>query len=61
VTAGLFSLMLPETLNKKMPDTVAEIERAGRRKKGCCGSDEMEEIEEMDTIAAAPKELPDAE
>jgi OCT family organic cation transporter-like MFS transporter 4/5 len=53
VTAGLFALMLPETLNKKMPDTVAEIERSGRRKKGL-------EIEEMNTIAAAPKELPDA-
>merc|ERR1712083_1016113 len=31
-SAGLFSLMLPETLNKKLPESVAEVERAGRRK-----------------------------
>ena len=30
VTAGLFSLMLPETLNKKMPESVAEIERSAK-------------------------------
>ena len=33
-TAGLFSLMLPETLNKKLPESVAEIERQGRQRKG---------------------------
>ena len=33
-SAGLFSLMLPETLNKKLPESVAEVERTGRRKKG---------------------------
>nr|XP_040575273.1 organic cation transporter protein-like isoform X2 [Lepeophtheirus salmonis] len=32
-TAGLFSLMLPETLNKKMPESVAEVENYRKRKK----------------------------
>ena len=34
-TAGLVALMLPETLNKKMPESVAEVERSakmGKRK-----------------------------
>ena len=30
--AGLLSLMLPETLNRKMPESVAEIERAAKKK-----------------------------
>jgi len=32
-SAGLFALMLPETLNKKMPESVAEVERAGERRR----------------------------
>jgi len=47
--AGVTSLMLPETLNKKMPESVAEIERAGRRKKG-------QETEEMNAVAAPAEE-----
>jgi len=43
--AGCTSLMLPETLNKRLPESVADVERAGRRKKG-------QESEEM--IAVAP-------
>merc|ERR1719507_1723656 len=39
--AGITSLMLPETLNKKMPESVAEIERIGRRKKGKIEGEEM--------------------
>lgn len=31
-TAGLFSLMLPETLNRKLPESVAEVERAAKNK-----------------------------
>jgi len=31
-SAGLFALMLPETLNRKLPESVAEVERSGRRK-----------------------------
>ncbi|QQP56942.1 Organic cation transporter proteinlike [Caligus rogercresseyi] len=31
-TAGLFSLMLPETLNKQLPESVAEVEAYGKRK-----------------------------
>lgn len=50
-SAGLFSLMLPETLNKKLPESVAEVERAGRRKKGM-------ESEEMNAVA--PRELDEA-
>jgi OCT family organic cation transporter-like MFS transporter 4/5 len=34
VSAGLLSLMLPETLNRKMPETVAEIELWAKKKKG---------------------------
>ncbi|CAB4070220.1 SLC22A4_5 [Lepeophtheirus salmonis] len=41
-TAGLFSLMLPETLNKKMPESVAEVENYRKRKNHNCG-------EEMDS------------
>merc|ERR1712001_415671 len=48
-SAGLFSLMLPKTLNKKLPESVAEVERAGRRK----GKIEGEEMN------AIPKELPE--
>jgi len=53
-SAGLFSLMLPETLNKKLPESVAEVERAGRqrRKKGGGDSAEMN--------AVSSKELPDS-
>ena len=29
--AGLCSLMLPETLNRKMPDSVAEVERSAKK------------------------------
>merc|ERR1719225_1521791 len=31
-SAGLLALMLPETLNRKLPESVAEVERSGRRK-----------------------------
>jgi len=44
--AGVTSLMLPETLNRKMPESIAEVERAGRRKKGA-------ETEEMNAVASA--------
>jgi len=44
--AGVTSLMLPETLNRKMPESIAEVERAGRRKKGT-------ETEEMNAVASA--------
>jgi len=49
-SAGGFSLMLPETLNKKLPESVAEVERAGRRK----GKNEGEEMN------AIPKDLPES-
>ena len=32
ITAGLFSLMLPETLNKRLPDSVADVEAAGKKR-----------------------------
>merc|ERR1712109_133518 len=50
-SAGLFSLMLPETLNKKLPESVAEVERTGRRKKGKIEGEEMNVI---------PKEVADS-
>ena len=31
-SAGLLSLMLPETLNKKMPESVKEVERSAKKK-----------------------------
>jgi OCT family organic cation transporter-like MFS transporter 4/5 len=43
--AGITSLMLPETLNKKMPESVAEIERSGKQKK------ESPEQEEMNAVS----------
>jgi len=47
--AGVTSLMLPETLNKRMPESVADVERAGRRKKG-------QESEEMNAVAPPAEE-----
>merc|ERR1719507_125041 len=46
--AGLCSLMLPETLNRKMPDSVAEVERSAKKK--------YHDAEEMNTIAAPMQE-----
>jgi OCT family organic cation transporter-like MFS transporter 4/5 len=43
--AGLLSLMLPETLNRKMPESVAEIERSAKKK--------YHDAEEMNTIPAS--------
>ncbi len=31
-SAGLFALVLPETLNRRMPETVAEVEASGKKK-----------------------------
>lgn len=41
--AGLSSLMLPETLNRKMPESVAEVERSAKKK--------YHDAEEMNTVA----------
>jgi OCT family organic cation transporter-like MFS transporter 4/5 len=41
--AGLTSLMLPETLNRKMPESVAEVERSAKKK--------YHDAEEMNTVA----------
>jgi OCT family organic cation transporter-like MFS transporter 4/5 len=40
--AGLLSLMLPETLNRKMPESVAEVERSAKKK--------YHDAEEMNTM-----------
>merc|ERR1712008_375807 len=40
---------LPETLNKRMPESVADVERAGRRRKG-------QEPEEMNAVAPPAEE-----
>jgi len=42
--AGVTSLMLPETLNRKMPESVAEVERAGKQKKGSPEQEEMNAV-----------------
>ena len=36
--------MLPETLNRKMPESVAEVERAGKQKKGSPEQEEMNAV-----------------
>merc|ERR1711981_69164 len=43
--AGLLSLMLPETLNRKMPESVAEVERSAKKK--------YHDAEEMNTMPAS--------
>jgi len=42
--AGITSLMLPETLNRKLPESIAEVERSGKRKNA-------PEQEEMNAVA----------
>ena len=50
-SAGLFSLMLPETLNKKLPESVAEVERAGRAKNRASEGTEAE----MNAVKSDPE------
>ena len=35
VLAGIFALFLPETLNKKLPETVADAKNFGRWERAC--------------------------
>jgi len=51
--AGVTSLMLPETLNRKMPESVAEVERAGKQKKGA------PETEEMNAVSLPAEKAPE--
>merc|ERR550539_1872390 len=44
-TAGLVALTLPETLNRKMPESVAEVERSAKKK--------YHDAEEMNTMPAS--------
>jgi OCT family organic cation transporter-like MFS transporter 4/5 len=47
--AGLLSLMLPETRNKKMPESVAEIEKSAKKK--------YQDAEEMNTIRGQSEKM----